>query len=221
MPYLLDIRYLVDSIPGADSTYPLVIDFHVADATGQGEIWLASDLYGAADAGTFVDVIVVPAGVVAAGNVLVATATDSSPVVGASSEFSAPITVPEPSAAVSLVVGVCLLFALERFGSRGSAGRWRRCMNPGQVRRFVFAPDSPKSTESSNSTCSAIQSAGAETFRPHSGTVRENSAIPRGLGRQALAYPNRRRLVRGQEDAAGRVFLCCQVERFGFALDSP
>jgi hypothetical protein len=25
----------------------------------------------------------------------------------------------------------------------------------GQVRRFAFAPDSPKSTESSNSTCSA------------------------------------------------------------------
>jgi hypothetical protein len=129
----LDIRYFVDSIPGADSTYPLVIDFHVADATGQGETWLASDLYGAADAGTFVDVTVVPAGVVAAGNILVATATDSSPAVGATSEFSAPITVPEPSASVGLVVGICLLFVLERFGSRGSAGRWRWCKNHGQA----------------------------------------------------------------------------------------
>jgi len=41
----------------------------------------------------------------------------------------------------------------------------------GQVRRFVFAPDSPKRTESSNSTCSAIQSAVAEISRPHSGAA--------------------------------------------------
>jgi hypothetical protein len=40
--------------------------------------------------------------------------------------------------------------------------------------------------------------------------------IPRGLGRQALAYPNRRRRVRGLEGAAGRAFLCWHVGRFGF-----
>ncbi len=56
----------------------------------------------------------------------------------------------------------------------------------GPVRRFVFAPDSPKSTESSNSTCSAIQSAVAETSRMHLGTVREVRAIPRGFGGRAL-----------------------------------
>ncbi len=61
----------------------------------------------------------------------------------------------------------------------------------GQVRRSVFAPDSPKSTESSNSTRSATQSAVAETSRPHPGTAREIPAIARGFGRRALVYPNR------------------------------
>ncbi len=75
-------------------------------------------------------------------------------------------------------------------------------------------------TESSNPTLSATQSAVAETSRPHPGTAREIPAIPRGFGRRALVYPNRRRRVPGLEVAAAPVFLCCQVGRFGFAPDS-
>ncbi len=67
----------------------------------------------------------------------------------------------------------------------------------------------------------ATRSAVAETSRPHSGTAREIPAIARGFGRRALVYPNRRLRVAGLEVAAARVFLCCQVGRFGFAPDSP
>ncbi len=76
-------------------------------------------------------------------------------------------------------------------------------------------------TGGSNSIRSATQSAVAETSRPHPGTAREIPAIARGFGRRALAYPNRRLRVAGLEVAAARVFLCCQVGRFGFAPDSP
>jgi hypothetical protein len=77
-----------------------------------------------------------------------------------------------------------------------------------------------KGTVGSNPTLSAIQSAVAETSRAHSGTVRENSAISRGLGRRALSYPDRRRRFPRPIDAVIRGCLCCQVGRFGFALDS-
>ncbi len=103
-------------------------------------------------------------------------------------------------------------------GLEGAAARVFLCW---QVGRFGFAPDSPWRTESSNSTCSATQSAAAETSRPHPGTAREIPAIARGFGRRALVYPNRRLRVAGLEVAAARVFLWCQVGRFGFAPDSP
>ena len=76
-------------------------------------------------------------------------------------------------------------------------------------------------TSSLSTAPTAIQSAGAETFRAQPGAVREISAIPRGLGGQALACPNRRLRVPAPKNAAARAFLCCQVGRFGFALDSP
>jgi hypothetical protein len=49
----------------------------------------------------------------------------------------------------------------------------------------------------------------------------ETPALSRGLGRGAQPNPNRRRRVPGRLRAAGRVYLCCQVWRFGFASDSP
>jgi hypothetical protein len=97
-------RYLVDSGPGANASYPLVVDFYVADAAGQGETWLASNLYSAVDAGTFVDVTFTPRpGLVAVGSELVATATDSSAGVGGS---------------LGLLAGAFLLFALSRRARR-------------------------------------------------------------------------------------------------------
>jgi len=66
----------------------------------------------------------------------------------------------------------------------------------------------------------AIWSPHAETLASCLGAVPENSAIPRGVGDQAVAHPNRRRRIRGRDDASGCVCLCWQVGRFGFALDS-
>ena len=51
--------------------------------------------------------------------------------------------------------------------------------------------------------------------------AREIRAIPRGFGYRAQTNPNRRLRVRGLECAVARVFLCCQVGRFGFAFHSP
>jgi hypothetical protein len=78
-----------------------------------------------------------------------------------------------------------------------------------------------KGTEGSNPSLSATESAGAETSRAHLGAAPENPAIPRGFGRPAQMYPNRRRRVRSAKDDESRIRLCGQVGRFGFALDSP
>ncbi len=42
-----------------------------------------------------------------------------------------------------------------------------------------------------------------------------------GFWARGFAHPNRRLRVPSPKEAAARVFLCCQVGRFGFALDSP
>jgi hypothetical protein len=76
-------------------------------------------------------------------------------------------------------------------------------------------------TSSPQTASTAIQSAAAETSGVHRGMAREISAIRRGFGCWALAHPNRRLWVPGLEDASARVFLCCRVGRFGFALGSP
>ena len=86
----LEILYSVDSI-AANATYPLTIEFFYADASGQGQTLVATDIYEAADAGTNKSVgpIVGAGGPLAAGAGLVATATDAA---GNTSEFSAVVT---------------------------------------------------------------------------------------------------------------------------------
>jgi hypothetical protein len=81
------------SVPAADAsaTYPLAIDFYLADATGQGETYLASDTYSATDLANgvkSVDLGSAAALGVAPGDALVVTATDAA---GNTSEFS-PLT---------------------------------------------------------------------------------------------------------------------------------
>jgi titin len=73
------------SVPAADTsaTYPLAIDFYLADATGQGEIYLGSDSYAAGVQS--VDLGNAAALGAALGDTLVATATDS---LGNTSEFT-------------------------------------------------------------------------------------------------------------------------------------
>ena len=61
-------------------------------------------------------------------------------------------------------------------------------------------------------------------FRDLRGRSAGRAQEPRGFAgfwARALANPNRRLRVPGLEDAAVGVCLCCQVGRFGFALDSP
>jgi len=69
---------------------------------------------------------------------------------------------------------------------------------------------------SSNPSRSAIESVEAETPPRHPEVVREIAAIPRGFGESARVNPHRRRRLRGSTDAAARIYLCCQVGRFGF-----
>ncbi len=111
--------------------------------------------------------------------------------------------------------------------SRGKAREFRLCFQQeSQIsEKFpVFSlsiRDMASETSSPQTAPTATQSAVAETSRPHPGTAREIPAIARGFGRRALVYPNRRLRVLGPRYAAARVFLRCQVGRFGFAFDSP
>jgi len=83
----------------ANATYPLGVDFYVADADGEeGEIYLGSVDYDATDFATgVVTKSFTPIGVVTVGSDVVATATDAA---GNTSEFTATATtvVPEPGA---------------------------------------------------------------------------------------------------------------------------
>jgi len=92
----LDIAYLVPSDP-ANASYPLTVDFYLSDADGEGRSWLGAQLFDEADhaAGTpkiFSKLLLL------AGEPphVVATATDAE---GNTSEFGAPVLVPEPAAA--------------------------------------------------------------------------------------------------------------------------
>ncbi len=60
-----------------------------------------------------------------------------------------------------------------------------------QFWRFGFAPDSPRSTESSNSTLSATQSAVAETSNPHPGTAPRTSRSGRSWPRRGAGRARR------------------------------
>jgi hypothetical protein len=87
----------VYSVPtdSANATYPIDVDFYLADADGQeGRTRVATDGYGLAEAG-ILRMVSLPAAVpVEPGDRIVATATDAA---GNTSEFSPSIVVPEPS----------------------------------------------------------------------------------------------------------------------------
>ncbi|HPG26000.1 MAG TPA: right-handed parallel beta-helix repeat-containing protein [Myxococcota bacterium] len=113
----LEIEYRVRSNT-TESNYDLTIDFYLADATGlQPDRYLGSDVYIAADANLQRTVQFPP--VVALDpfelHSIVATATDAS---GHTSEVGAPIVVPEPGLAASIVLGA--------LGLCGAAGTRRR-----------------------------------------------------------------------------------------------
>lgn len=73
----LQVTYVVTSTPG-NSTYPLRIEFFQADPSGQGKTYLGSDMFTAADLATGgKSVVLTIAAPLAAGDKLVATATDS------------------------------------------------------------------------------------------------------------------------------------------------
>ena len=76
-------------------------------------------------------------------------------------------------------------------------------------------------TSSLQTAPTAIQSAAAETSGAHRGFGRERPAIPRALAVSLWRIRTGDCGLGGQEGAASPVCLCCQVRRFGFALDSP
>ena len=87
------LRYLIDSAVGANATYPLTVEFFVADSDNQeGRTFLAADTYVGGEAQTE-KTITIPAPAVLTNIRLVATATDAD---GNTSEFSAPVTISLP-----------------------------------------------------------------------------------------------------------------------------
>lgn len=86
-------RYRVPTAVG-NATYPLTVEFFVADSANQeGQSFLASDTYTAAEAG-FTKIVVVPAPPILTNNSFVATATDDE---GNTSEFSLPVQISLPT----------------------------------------------------------------------------------------------------------------------------
>ncbi len=113
----IEVEYFVDSIPG-NSGYPITVDFYVADVNDQeGRSWIASDEFEAAD---FVAGEPVVSSIFlflngAGPHELVATATDAD---GNTSEFSSPVTVPEPRMSAAFVALVLSAFARRRHRGR-------------------------------------------------------------------------------------------------------
>jgi hypothetical protein len=99
----IDVTYFVDSAPGR-AGYPITVDFYVADADDQeGRTWVASDEFEEADWDAGIPVVfpIFLFFVDPGPHELVATATDAN---GNTSEFSAPVTVPEPRIAAAAAV---------------------------------------------------------------------------------------------------------------------
>jgi subtilisin-like proprotein convertase family protein len=87
------LRYRVDTAT-ANATYPLAIEFFVADSDNQeGQTYLATDMYVAGEAGT-TKMVVIPAPAVITNNAFLATATDAD---GNTSEFSFPVQIVLPT----------------------------------------------------------------------------------------------------------------------------
>lgn len=113
----VEIRYRVDSNL-SDSSYPLQVDFYVASANFEGvDLYLGSDTYASADAGSFRNVAIDPVDpFTPVEGFLRATATDSE---GNTSQMSEQlITVPEPGFGTGVFAG--------GLGLVGLAGRQRR-----------------------------------------------------------------------------------------------
>jgi hypothetical protein len=92
----LAIQYVVDSAdasipPNTGSAYPITVEFFIADSSGEGQIYLGSHTYTTPQQPESTDPFV-PVGSVAAGQLVVATATDAD---GNTSEFSAPAIIVE------------------------------------------------------------------------------------------------------------------------------
>ena len=105
----LSVAYRVDTLP-ANAAYPLTVEFFRTDDGDEGAALLGTDVYDTTDqaTGTPVSVTFTPAATIAAGQSIVATATDA---LGNTSEFPAFPTqvVPEPGA---LAAGLAAALAL-------------------------------------------------------------------------------------------------------------
>jgi hypothetical protein len=108
---------LVYSVPTdtANATYPIDVDFYLADADGQeGRTRVATDGYGLLEAGLVRMVSLPVASPVEPGDRIVATATDAA---GNTSEFSPSIVVPEPGglgSALAAFAALAMRAAVER-----------------------------------------------------------------------------------------------------------
>src|SRR5690606_42041117 len=91
----VDVAYFVPTDP-ANASYPLTIDFYLSSADGEGQTWIGAQLFDEADHAAGTPKVVTDAlAFVGEPPHVVATATDAE---GNTSEFSAPVQVPEPAA---------------------------------------------------------------------------------------------------------------------------
>jgi hypothetical protein len=86
----LKVQYSVDSA-AANSAYPLMVEFFIADAVGQGRTFISRASYSTPQATN--SIVFKPAATPAPGDQIVSTATDAN---GNTSEFSSPIAVTRP-----------------------------------------------------------------------------------------------------------------------------
>jgi CSLREA domain-containing protein len=118
----LTIRYRVDTLP-TEADYPLTVDFYVRSVAGNGDLWIGTEQIPSSEAGLYrTFVFNPPLGVLIAAQSLVATTTDADDP-GNTSEYSAPIAVPEPDPWLTLPSGLMLLGGLQRLRRRSNCYR--------------------------------------------------------------------------------------------------